>query len=83
MKKKINLLKKLFLRVAQSSAINWFVLLLLIMGTVFNWYGLLVYKILCFIFILEILFLDANKINPMLIIRKTNTEEDHEKNSKI
>lgn len=60
MKKKIEMLKSLFLAISRSSVINWAILLVLIIGLIFDLFGLLFYKTIALFVCLEVMFLNAN-----------------------
>lgn len=60
MRRKINMIKRLFLKIASSYTINWVLLFIVLLGILFNVWNSTSYKIFVIFFILEVLFIDIN-----------------------
>ncbi len=61
MKQKIKLLKKIFYRFSRSYILNYLIFFLLVIGMIFNLYGISTYKCLCILFWLELMFTNVNQ----------------------
>lgn len=79
MRKKIKLLKRLFLRIASSYTINWLLLFIVGIGMIFNIWSVTFYKVLSIFLLLEVIFVDVN--NVTYIIQNYNTEEERKDES--
>lgn len=63
MRRKIRRLKKLFLTVSESDAINWILFFMIIISAIFNLATKNTYIFLSIVLSLEVLFLVANDVN--------------------
>lgn len=60
MRKKIRMIKKLFLKISSSYTINWILLFIVLFGMLFDVWNTTSYKIFVIFFLLEVLFIDIN-----------------------
>lgn len=63
MKRKINMLKRLFLTISSSCAINWLIFFILLVIVIFNLLTIGVYKAICILLCMELLFVNVNNNN--------------------
>lgn len=63
MKRKINMLKRLFLTMSSSCAINWLIFFILLVSVIFNLLTIGVYKAICILLCMELLFVNVNNNN--------------------
>ena len=78
MKRKIRMLKKLFLTISASSVLNWIMLLVGIIGMIVG-FSSVFYKVMFVVLSLEVLFLDANYFeyyHPTRAVEQEVTEEE-------
>lgn len=61
MKRKLEMLKRIFYRISRSYILNYLMFFFLLFGMIFNLYDVIVYKVLCVLFWLEIMFLNVNQ----------------------
>lgn len=61
MKQKLKMLKRIFYRFSRSYILNYLIFFFLILGMIFNLYSITIYKVLCILFWLEIMFLNVNQ----------------------
>ena len=77
--RKIDLIKRLFVRIASSYTINWLLLFVVGIGMIFNIWSITFYKVLSIFLLLEVLSVDIN--NVTYIIQNYNTDEEREDES--
>lgn len=77
--RKIDLIKRLFVRIASSYTINWLLLFVVGIGMIFNIWSITFYKVLSIFMLLEVLSVDIN--NVTYIIQNYNTDEEREDES--
>lgn len=58
--KKTDLIKSLLFTISKSFALNFILAIIFLMGFIFNLFPIVVYKVLCIFFLLEVLSVDAN-----------------------
>lgn len=63
MKRKIRKLKKLMLTVSSSSVLTWIWAIVVVVGMLLDAYSVWFYKVLVILFIIELLFVNANNFN--------------------
>lgn len=63
MRKKIRMLKRLFLRIASSCVINWTLWFIVVIGMIFDVWNMTFYKCLAVFLFLEVLFVDINCVD--------------------
>lgn len=62
MRRKIRMMKKLFLRIAMSCTINWILWFIVIIGMALNIWNISFYKCLTIFLFVEVMLLDINVI---------------------
>lgn len=77
--RKIDLIKRLFVRIASSYTINWLLFFIVGIGMIFNIWSITFYKVLSIFLLLEVLSVDIN--NVTYIIQNYNTDEEREDES--
>jgi hypothetical protein len=80
MKRAFESLKRLLFAVARSSALNWILFILILIGVTFNLYSTIVYKILVVLLSLEIVILNANtyKLEDLLAPKENELTQEEE-----
>lgn len=63
MKRKIRKLKKLMLTISSSSVLTWIWAIVVVVGMLLDAYSVWFYKVLVILFIIELLFVNANNFN--------------------
>lgn len=63
MKRKIRKLKKLMLAISSSSVLTWIWAIVVVVGMLLDAYSVWFYKVLVILFIIELLFVNANNFN--------------------
>lgn len=77
--RKIDLIKRLFVRIASSYTISWLLFFIVGIGMIFNIWSITFYKVLSIFLLLEVLSVDIN--NVTYIIQNYNTDEEREDES--
>lgn len=71
--RKIDLIKRLFVRIASSYTISWLLFFIVGIGMIFNIWSITFYKVLSIFLLLEVLSVDIN--NVTYIIQNYNEED--------
>ena len=57
----LDYIKRIFLIISSSSVINWILFIIAIVSIALNYSNIIIYKIAAVFFVLEVMFLNANR----------------------